>query len=226
MQGIRHVLYLHGFASSPESGKAQKFAAACAERGIGFTCPDLNEPSFETLTVTRMLDVARDVIESVPGPVAIVGSSLGGFVAAHAAARAVARAAARAVANDATGKVAQLYLMAPAFDFGGNRLRQLGEHGIDQWRAEGSLEFFHYAHNQPRRVWFRLYEDAAQYDAFALRLTLPIQIFMGRQDDTVTPESVAAWAEGRPNANVTWYEDGHQLGASIDDILRRSFAGA
>ena len=87
MQGIRHVLYLHGFASSPESGKAQKFAAACAERGIGFTCPDLNEPSFETLTVTRMLDVARDVIESVPGPVAIVGSSLGGFVAAHAAAQ-------------------------------------------------------------------------------------------------------------------------------------------
>lgn len=214
MTGIRHVLYLHGFASSPESGKAQKFAAACAERGIGFTCPDLNEPSFETLTVTRMLDVARGVIESVSGPVAIVGSSLGGFVAAHAAAR------------DTTGRVARLCLMAPAFDFGGNRLRQLGEHGIERWRAEGSLEFFHYAHNQPRRVWFRLYEDAAQYDAFALRLALPIHIFMGRQDDTVTPESVADWAEGRPQVEVTWYEDGHQLGASIDDILRRSFAGA
>lgn len=214
MQHIRHVLYLHGFASSPESGKAQKFAAECAAHGIGFTCPDLNEPSFETLTVTRMLEEARTVIASVPGPLAIVGSSLGGFVAAHAA------------AHDTTGKVAELYLMAPAFDFGGNRLRQLGEHGIEQWRAEGSLEFFHYAHNQPRRVWFRLYEDAAQYDAFALRLSVPVHIFMGRQDDTVAPESVAAWSEGRRNVEVTWYDDGHQLGASIDDILRRSFSGA
>ncbi len=214
MQGIRHVLYLHGFASSPESGKAQRFAAACAARGIGFTCPDLNEPSFETLTVTRMLEQARTAIDAVPGPVAIVGSSLGGFVAVHAA------------AADRTGKVQRLALMAPAFDFGGNRLRQLGEHGIEQWRQDGVLEFFHYAHNQPRRVWFRLYEDAAQYDAYPLQLTLPIQIFMGRQDDTVPPETVAAWAEGRPNVDLTWYEDGHQLSASIDDIIRRSFAGA
>ena len=35
----RHVVYLHGFASSPESGKARRFADACASRGIGFTCP-------------------------------------------------------------------------------------------------------------------------------------------------------------------------------------------
>ena len=145
MQGIRHVLYLHGFASSPESGKAQRFAAACAARGIGFTCPDLNEPSFETLTVTRMLESVRRAIAAAPaGPVAIVGSSLGAFVAVHAAAR------------DTTGRVARLVLMAPAFDFGGNRLRQLGEHGIERWRQEGSLEFFHYGHNRPRRVWFTL----------------------------------------------------------------------
>jgi predicted esterase YcpF (UPF0227 family) len=58
----RHVVYLHGFASSPESGKARRFADACASRGIGFTCPDLNAPSFETLTVTRMLDQTRAAI--------------------------------------------------------------------------------------------------------------------------------------------------------------------
>lgn len=211
MKGIRHVLYLHGFASSPESGKAQKFAAECAARGIGFTCPDLNEPTFETLTVTRMLDVAREVIASVPGPVAIVGSSLGGFVAAHAA------------AHDTTGKVAGIYLMAPAFDFGGNRLRQLGEHGIEQWRAEGSLEFFHYAHNQPRRVWFRLYEDAAQYDAYALQLSQPIQIFQGTHDDAVLPQSVADWVQGRSGVDLTWLDDGHQLSDSINTIVEQTF---
>lgn len=220
MTGIRpatalrpgHVVYLHGFASSPASSKAERFAKECAARGIGFSCPDLNEPSFETLTVTRMLDQTRAAIDAAgDGPVALVGSSLGAFVAAHAAAR------------DTTGRIARLVLMAPAFDFGGNRLRQLGEHGIEQWRAEGSLEFFHYAHNQPRRVWFRLYEDAAQYDAFALTLDLPIQIFQGLHDETVLPASVADWAAGRTNVALTWLDDNHQLTASVESIVRAVF---
>ena len=209
----RHVVYLHGFASSPASGKAQRFKQECDARGISFTCPDLNLPSFETLTASRMMEQTREAIESTgSGPVMLVGSSLGGFVAVHAA------------SQDRTGRVERLALMAPAFDFGGNRLRQLGEYGIERWRQEGSLEFFHYAHNQPRRVWFRLYEDAAQYDAFALQLTPPIQIFQGRQDDTVLPATVAAWAEGRPNVDLHWYNDGHQLTESIDDILAVSIS--
>jgi pimeloyl-ACP methyl ester carboxylesterase len=210
---LKHVVYLHGFASSPASGKAQRFRRECEARGMSFACPDLNLPSFETLTATRMLAQAREAIEATKeGPVMLVGSSLGGFVAVHAA------------AQDTTGRIERLALMAPAFDFGGNRLRQLGEHGIEQWRQEGSLEFFHYAHNQPRRVWFKLYEDAAQYDAFQLRLSQPIHIFQGRLDDTVLPETVAVWAEGRPNVDLHWYDDGHQLADSIDDILSVSIS--
>lgn len=213
MTGIRHVVYLHGFASSPASSKAKRFAAECAARGIGFSCPDLNEPSFETITATRMIEQTRAAIDATgDGPVALVGSSLGGFLAVHAASR------------DATGRVARLVLMAPAFDFGGNRLRQLGEHGIDHWRAEGSLEFFHYAYNQPRRVWFKLYEDAAQYDAFALKLSLPVQIFQGRNDDTVLPSTVASWAEGRPNVQLAWLDDGHQLADSVETIIAKTFS--
>ncbi len=213
MTGIRHVVYLHGFASSPASSKARRFAKECAARGIGFSCPDLNEPSFETITATRMIaQTHAEIAATGDGPVALVGSSLGGFLAVHAA------------AHDPTGRVARLVLMAPAFDFGGNRLRQLGEHGIDRWRAEGSLEFFHYAHNQPRRVWFKLYEDAAQYDAFALQLSLPIQIFQGRNDDTVLPSTVASWADGRPNVELTWLDDGHQLAESVETIIAKTFA--
>lgn len=208
MPAVRHIVYLHGFASSPASSKAERFAAECAARGIGFSCPDLNEPSFETLTVTRMLEQTHEAIAAAgEGPIALVGSSLGGFVAVHAAAR------------DATQRLSRLLLMAPAFDFGGNRLRQLGEHGIAEWRKSGSIEFFHYAHNQPRGVWFKLYEDAAQYDAHALQLTLPIQIFQGLQDDTVLPASVSEWAEGRPNVELNWLDDNHQLTASVDRIV-------
>ena len=60
MSAVRHVVYLHGFASSPASSKAQRFRRELAPLGVGFSCPDFNEPAFETLTVTRMLDqVAR-----------------------------------------------------------------------------------------------------------------------------------------------------------------------
>lgn len=207
MTPVRHVVYLHGFASSPASSKAQRFGRELAQCGVGFSCPDFNQPSFETLTVSRMLDqVASAMAATGDGPVALIGSSLGGFVAAHAAAR------------DRTGRIDRLVLLAPAFDFGGNRLRQLGEHGIDEWRASGRLRVFHYALDRECDVGFGLYEDAAQYDAFSLASTLPTLIFQGRHDESVDPASVERWAHGRPGVDLRLLDDGHQLTDSMDEI--------
>jgi len=206
MPSVRHVIYLHGFASSPGSSKAQRFARELGLRGVGYACPDLNEPSFETLTITRMLDQARAVIEQAEGPVALVGSSLGAFVAVHAADR------------DRTGKVDRLVLLAPALDFGGNRLRQLGEHGIDEWRRRGTLEVFHYAMNEPRHVGFALYEDAARYDAMTLTLRQPALVFQGRHDASVSPAMVEEWCRARPNVTLRMMEDDHQLTRSVEQI--------
>lgn len=209
---VRHVVYLHGFASSPGSSKAGRFARELRARGVGYSCPDLNEPAFETLTVTRMLGAVERELAAAPAPVALVGSSLGGFVAAHAAAR------------DRTGKVDRLVLMAPAFDFGGNRLRQLGETGIDEWRRRGTLTVDHYAYGEPRDVGFALYEDAARYDAFALSLVQPTLVFQGRHDASVAPASVEAWAEARANVTLRMLDDDHQLTASIETIWAESAA--
>jgi pimeloyl-ACP methyl ester carboxylesterase len=206
MVPVRHVVYLHGFASSPASSKAQRFARELAALGVGYSCPDLNEPSFETMTVTRMLDQTRAIVEQADGPVALVGSSLGAFVAVHAADR------------DRTGKIDRLVLLAPALDFGGNRLRQLGEHGIAEWRERGRLSVFHYAHNQPRDVSFALYEDAARYDAITLTLTQPALVFQGRNDASVDPVMVEQWARARPNVTLRLLDDDHQLAGSVDLI--------
>ena len=51
----------------------------------------------------------------VPGPVTLIGSSLGGFVAWHVAAR---QAEAEGAEGRATHPVERLVLLAPAFDFG------------------------------------------------------------------------------------------------------------
>ncbi len=207
----RHVVYLHGFASSPASSKAQRFGAELARLGVGFTCPDLNEPAFETLTVSRMLEQTRSGVASAAGrPVALVGSSLGAFVALHAA------------AADAGRSVDRLILLAPAFDFGGGRLRRFGEYEVDAWRRRGSVPVMHHALGAEREIGFALCEDAAQYDAFGVELALPVLVFQGRADTVVDPVMVAGWASGRPAVDLRLLDDDHQLASSIDDIWRES----
>jgi len=216
---VRHVIYLHGFASSPDSSKAQRFRRELAPYGVGFSCPDLNDPAFETLTVTRMLGDVRRILASLgDGPIALIGSSLGGFVAVHAAEEA---------RHAGDGRVDRLIALAPAFDFGGNRLRQLGEHGLEEWRREGRLRVMHYASNTYRDIGYQLYSDAAGYDAFALGATLPMLVYQGTRDETVDPAMVKNWCADRPDVTLRLVDDDHQLTASMDEIWEgaRGFLG-
>ena len=209
----RHVVYLHGFASSPASSKAGRFKDELEARSVGFSCPDLNQPAFDTLTVTRMLADTRRVVQCArASPIALIGSSLGAFVALHAA------------AEDAGRRVDRLILLAPALDFGGNRLRQLGEHGVDEWRRRGSLPFMHYAFGEVREIGFALYEDAAGYDAIGLDVQLPVLVFQGRHDAVVDPAMVADWAAQRPHVTLRLMDDDHQLAASMEAIWQDSEA--
>jgi len=73
-----HLLYLHGFRSSPKSFKAQRMAAAvqAGHPGVTWWCPQL-PPSPKA--AMRML---RETTASWPREgMAVVGSSLGGFYA-------------------------------------------------------------------------------------------------------------------------------------------------
>jgi pimeloyl-ACP methyl ester carboxylesterase len=208
---VRHVVYLHGFASSPASSKAAWFARELEALGIGFSCPDFNQPSFETLTVTRMVNQTLEAVEAAgEGPVALVGSSLGGYVAVHAAAK------------DAGRRGDRLVLLAPAFDFGGNRLKRLGPHDVETWRRDGRVHVFHYAYSEARPVSFALYEDAAAWDAFDVQLDIPVLIVHGRRDDVVDPAMVQEWAAGRPNVTLHLVDDGHQLTDSMPFIWEES----
>jgi uncharacterized protein len=216
---VAHVVYLHGFASSPRSSKAEHFERELRARGVGFVCPDLNEPEFQTLTVTRMLGQAASAIAAAPpGPVALIGSSLGAFVAIHSAVRDAASASPR---------VDRLVLLAPALDFGGNRLRQLGEYGIEEWKRLGAIRMFHYAHNESRDIGYALYEDAARYDAFSVDVTVPCLVYQGTRDALVDPAMVERWATGRPRVDLRLLDDEHKLTLSIDEIWAgaRGFLG-
>src|SRR5918995_443965 len=81
----RQLVYLHGFASSAQSSKAAFLAERAREVGMGFQAPDLNDPDFETLTISRMIDRVGRLLTAMPAdPVTLIGSSLGAVVALFA----------------------------------------------------------------------------------------------------------------------------------------------
>ncbi len=78
-----HLLYLHGFRSSPRSAKAQRMARWVAEHrphDLVFTCPQLPPSPREAMALVAELirDWPRETM-------AVMGSSLGGFYATHVA---------------------------------------------------------------------------------------------------------------------------------------------
>ena len=199
------VVYLHGFASSPHSGKATYLGGRYRAEGIEFQAPDLNLPDFSTLTVTRMLEQTRVLLDAAKTPVTLIGSSLGAFVAVHAAAKWPA-------------KVERLVLMAPALDFSEEGLSGPGGADVNEWRRAGSIMVFHHSYGRMMPIHYDLYADARQYDASAVMLPMPVIVFQGRQDTAVDPASVERWARGRPNVTLHMLDDDHQLSGSREFI--------
>lgn len=199
------MIYLHGFASSSHSGKATYLGQRLRAQGVDFQAPDLNLPDFSTLTVTRMLEQTRALIETGKAPVTLVGSSLGGFVAVTAAAT-------------WPDRVKNVVLMAPALDFGGQGLRGPGGVDIGAWKRAGHLDVFHFGYGRIMPIHYELYEDARRYDAMGANVTMPILVFQGRRDTAVDPATVEAWSRRRPNVDLHMLDDDHQLTASLSYI--------
>ena len=207
-KAVRHVFYLHGFASGASSTKARWLAERLAPYGITLQTPDFNLPDFASLTVTRMIGDVERAIARLGGPVALFGSSLGALVAYHAAAR--------------NPKIDRLILLAPALDIAPSLRRGLGGTKVDEWKRDGSLEVFHHGYNEARRVHYALFEDCERYDPFTTPLSIPILIFQGRRDESVSPEMVRRFAASRPNVELHVLDDDHQLIASLPYIWEHS----
>jgi pimeloyl-ACP methyl ester carboxylesterase len=195
------VLYLHGFASSPESTKAKYFGDRLARHGVEFDCPDFNEPDFRTLTITRMLGRLERRL-SDHGRTTLMGSSLGGALAILAAAR----------FHDA---IDRLVLLAPAVMFAKPGHHLLAPERIEEWKRDGALQFFHYGQGENRLLDYTFYEDSLRYDSFETMFTQPALVFQGLRDTSVDPRTVEQFASRRTNVTLSLLDDDHQLVASL-----------
>jgi pimeloyl-ACP methyl ester carboxylesterase len=206
---IRHLFYLHGFASSARSTKAAYIAERLRGRDVTLHTPDFNEPDFRTLTMTRMLDRVAAECDVLDGPVALIGSSLGGAVAILAA-------------NRLPAAVDRLILLAPAVMFAKPGHHLLPPERIEEWRRRGAMPFFHYGAGAEKLLDYAFYEDAADYDPFATAFSQPTLIFQGRNDASVDPGTVEAFSRVRPNVTLSLLDDDHQLLTSLPAIWRET----
>jgi predicted esterase YcpF (UPF0227 family) len=81
MPAPSHLLYLHGFRSSPKSFKARRMQSWLAEHraDVHWWCPQLPPSPAEAMALVRLGTAGW------PADSAVVGSSLGGFYATHVA---------------------------------------------------------------------------------------------------------------------------------------------
>lgn len=205
------ILYLHGFASGPGSAKARAIAERFGRLGVRLVVPDLTPGAdgFERSTPSSMLAIAEAALDSAEPPHAIIGSSLGGWLAALAASR--------------SPRIERLVLMAPAFRLAERWLDRLPAADLARWKREG-LEVDHHASGRRRRIGWGFMEDALRWPAFP-EVTAAALCFAGTRDDIVPAADVERWVGRTPSARLVVLEDGHELVASVDRIFdeARSF---
>jgi pimeloyl-ACP methyl ester carboxylesterase len=201
------IVYLHGFASSPQSGKARFFAGRFGELGVPFCAPELEEGNFEGLTISGQLRVVERAVAGEPA--VLMGSSLGGYLAALYAAR--------------NRVVEKLVLLAPAFQFPTRWRARYTAEELERWRVLGTIPFFHYGFNRERGLGFQMVEDAARYEdepAFEQ----PALVLHGRLDDVVPVELSKGFAQRHNSVTLRVVESGHALTDVLDQLWTETAA--
>lgn len=195
------IVYLHGFASSPQSSKARFFAERFGALGVPFTAPRLDEGNFEGVTITGQLRVVKKAVGN--DPAVLMGSSLGGYLAALYAAR--------------HREIEKLVLLAPAFQFPTRWKARYSAEDLELWRERGTIPFFHYGYKEERGLGFQIVEDAQQYEdepAF----DQPALVLHGRADDVVPASLSKAFAERHANVTLRLVDSGHELTDMLEEL--------
>jgi alpha-beta hydrolase superfamily lysophospholipase len=199
------LAYFHGFASGPQSTKAQYFRARLAEVGATVELPDL-APDFTHLTITGMLRIVDGILAR--GPAVLMGSSLGGYLAALAAAR-------------TSAPVRGLVLFAPAFGFVDRWKERIGARAVAAWRKRGTMPVYHYGREREEPLSINLLDDAARYpDEPASRC--PTLVFAGRHDEAVPLPAIEHWSHSAVDRELIVMDSGHELTDVLEPMWIRT----
>ncbi|MEB3290892.1 MAG: YqiA/YcfP family alpha/beta fold hydrolase [Leptolyngbya sp.] len=204
-----YYLYLHGFTSSPKSYKARVFRRRFEDLGLSLATPDLNQGDFSTLTLSRQLQQARDLILAQSQPTVIIGSSFGGLTATWLAEQ-----------PDLQPHIQTLVLLAPAFQFAAQWLPRLGEAALAEWQRRGVRQIYHYGDQGDRPLNYHFVTDLQRYDEAQLQAQIPTLICHGLADEVIAIDASRAYAAHRPWVRLLEFSSDHTLGDVEADIWR------
>ncbi len=195
---LPHVRYLHGFGSGPRTEKGaelgRRLAGACASYAI----PDLEGGDFQGLTMEAMCARA---LAGCPrdGRVVLVGSSLGGYLAALLASE-------RALSN-----LAGILLIAPAFGFTTRWSERLGADGVAAWRRDGQRTFFHFGAQRDLPLGVAFLESCERLPEVPTDPVVPCAIVHGRGDETVDHRHSLGFAAQHHTVELHLVHGDHRL---------------
>lgn len=202
---MHRLIYLHGFASGPQSSKAQFFRERFKELGRNLEIPDLTAGDFEHTTLTRQLNFLGNLAGT--DSCVLIGSSMGAYMAALFAARHPER-------------VPGVVLMAPAFGLSQRWVTMLGDDAVREWKERGWRPVYHYGENREARIGYDLMADGLSYEEFP-GVRQSALVLHGRRDESVDYRLSERFAENRPNVELVLYDSDHQLLDMLEPMWER-----
>ncbi len=197
-------IYLHGFASSPKSAKAQDIGDHFTQIQTNLKIPDLNAGDFSQLTITRQLTQVAAEFSNDSTPVTLIGSSLGGLTAAHLGQQSL--------------EVQRLVLLAPAFGFLSHWLPKLGDEEVQRWQQEKYIMVYHYGEQRPLPLSYDFVTDAAQYQEKLLQRPISTLILHGKKDEVIPIKASQDFAQSRPWVELVELDSDHALSNVMEEI--------
>jgi len=199
------VIYLHGFASSPSSRKANFFREKFDALDIPFDAPALDQGDFRSLTVTRQLALVEALLPEEGA--FVMGSSLGGYLAALLASR--------------HPEIVRLVLLAPAFNLYERWTTQMTTHQLAEWEQNGEVPVFHYGAGREMPIGYQFIADAKRYAPFP-SFSQAALLFHGIRDNVVPIDFSVHYQEMHPNVQLFRMDSGHELTDVLDLIWHQT----
>ncbi|CAF0971235.1 unnamed protein product [Didymodactylos carnosus] len=195
--------YLHGFASSASSKKGVALKAWFSSvLNKDLLLPDLNIPSFQTLSVTKIVDTLEKTLVDSNCRWCLIGSSLGGLCATLLTQR-------------QKELIHSLILLCPALEAEKLWSLKLSETQLNEWKTSGVKNYFHYITQKEEPLHYEFYNNLKEQINYPL-VNCPVTIIHGIDDDLVPIETSRHYVQllkQQQNRNIKLIEvqDDHLL---------------
>ena len=173
---------------------------------LPLTIPDLQQGNFENLTITNQVSLVQSIIDGKPGArFALIGSSMGGYVAALTA--------------ETRKEIEALYLMAPGLNFLNRWMENMGWDKNSFSSTPDLIRVFHYSYNREVTLNTHLFHDAMHWDSLPLIRNIPIRVVHGIHDETINIQESRDFAGSRPWCQLKELDSDHGLLSCMDWIV-------